>query len=89
MTLLRDDGVSFVLADARGCELLPEGARVSPAPGLSRLPAARGASCNATCAEAGGMACDASQFWCAAALGAQSRCAVRRALTRAAALPGS
>jgi hypothetical protein len=66
VTLLRDGGagVSYVLADARRCEALPEALRLRAAPGLRHTRAPRGATCKAACADAGAV-CDATQFWCA------------------------
>jgi hypothetical protein len=66
VTLLRDAaaGVSYVLADARRCDALPEVLRVRPAPGLRHTRAPRGVTCKAACADAGAV-CDNSQFWCA------------------------
>ena len=62
VTFLHDGDVAYVLADARGCELLPDSLRLQPLPGLAHVAASRGATCNATCAAAGG-ACDGTQFW--------------------------
>jgi hypothetical protein len=72
VTFVHDSDVAYVLADARGCELLPAALQLLPPSGLAHVAAARGDTCNATCAADGG-ACDGGSFWWV------NRCAALRA----------